>query len=130
MLAGAQDTKFAGIGRQMVTVARGDSPPAVSIGAEDSASSGGAIQELSAALPSVTINSSSAAGGEATSAASVRSAAAVSGRLINKTDSRVEHGSCNRAQFAEVPGAGHAVHVERPEAVARLLGAWLAGDAS
>ena len=130
VLAGAQDTKFAEIGRQIVAAALGDQPPVGSASSEDTESAGGVNQELLAALPPASISSSSLAGVEATTVQSARSAAAVSDRLTDGNERRAERSNSNRARFTEVPGAGHAVHVERPEAVAQLLGAWLACDAS
>ena len=124
MLAGAQDTKFAEIGRQIVAAALGDQQPAISASVEDSANPGGGNRELSAAEPLTHVSDGSAAGGEATKVA------AVSNSFEDEYDTRGEHSNTSRTRFTEVPGAGHAVHVERPEAVASLLAKWLAGDAS
>ncbi len=130
MLAGAQDAKFAAVGRQIVAAALGDQPPVRSASIEVSESAGAVNQELSAALPLTSISSSSQAGDAAPTVPAVQFAAAVSDRLTDENDTRLERSNSSRARFTEVPGAGHAVHVERPEAVARLLGEWLACDTS
>lgn len=92
-VGGADDGKFVALGRRMAAAINGDS-------------SGG--MEAEGAANGVGGNAATATNGVVPAA----SAAALGGG---------GGGDAELVDFAEVPGSGHAVHLERPEALALLL---------
>lgn len=103
VLAGAQDTKFTDLGRQMVSAALAERPPTLGDGGAN-------------------------AGDACVAAVDISAAPAGDVPLQRDNNSRLEHGASAKTRYVEVPAAGHALHIERPEAVGRLLIDWLAAE--
>ena len=110
----------------MVSAALGKQLPAIG----DSVGYGGSATGAKDPSSSSRAVGSSAGGSGANARARARSLETVGEDLRHTTDfRRLERVDGAKARFVEVPAAGHALHIERPEATARLLIDWLQRDA-
>ena len=131
VVAGEEDCKFVELGRLMVTAALTSQPPSLGPGPKSGTGAKAPCDaaELAAALHvpgelSCVVGSSASA--TAVERGSADSGAADGGLPLPDAAESVRHCCPERARFVSVPGAGHALHIERPEAAARLLTVWLA----
>ncbi len=91
-VGGANDGKFVALGRRMAAAVNGDSSGGMEAAGAANGVGGNAATATNGAVPAASAAALGGGGGDA--------------ELVN---------------FAEVPGSGHAVHLERPEALALLL---------
>ena len=113
-MAGARDTKYTEIGRQIVNAAYRGQPSRLGAVAANGSSAGSAGVKVSAAVLRAAADGTAA-----------ECAGATADERRAESDNALEHGGSVEARFVGVPAAGHAVHLERPEAIARLLLDWL-----
>jgi hypothetical protein len=131
VVAGDGDRKFAELGRLMVTAVLTSRPPSFGpalengVGAE--AACDAAVLAVAPPVPGVQ-SRVHGTGASATAAeqGSDGSGAGAGGLPLPDSAKIVRHCRSERARFVTVPDAGHAVHIERPEAATRLLIEWLA----